>query len=217
MTIPTTKIIPVVNLWRIVCWQGERQEYTQRVIKNWLVSRVPTPDGVTFEIGAEWTSPPGVEFDDDTAALIPMTLLPPGDVTTVDEVAEAHAAGRGDRLPYAVSPFGFTGAVRRAVEGGDDRLKHLLDLGQRLVLAHRMEAGLIAEKQPNPETATTAETCPLCGLRFRDVWILGTHRGSAHRVARPTCDICGTQRCDGPIGRVIHQGIVTEEESASGV
>lgn len=218
MTIPTTKIIPVVDLWRVICWQGERQEYTQRVIKNWLVSRVPTPDGVTFEIGAEWTSPPGVEFDDDTAVLVPMTLLPPGDVATVDDVAEAHAAGRGEQLPYAVSPFGFTGAVRRAVEGGDDRLKHLLDLGQRLIAAWSMEAALTTEKESNPETEATPETfpCSLCGLRFRDHWLRGMHQGSAHRVARPACAICGTQNCAGPVGRAIHAGLI-EEESVSGV
>lgn len=210
--IPITKTVPTEDLWRIVCWQGDEQQYTQRVIENWLVSRVPTPDGVSFEIGAEWMAPAGVELEDDTAVLVPMAILPPGDVTTVDEVAEAHAAGRGDQLPYAVAPFGFTGAIRRAVEAGDDRLRHLLGLGQRLVLADRMEAGFTPEPEPNLETATTPETfpCPLCGLRFRDHWLRGMHQGSAHRVARPACAICGTQNCAGPIGRAIHAGLIEE-------
>lgn len=214
MTIPTTKRLPAEGCWRIVCWQGDDQKYTQRRVKNWLVSRVSTPDGCTFEIGAGWTSPDGAEVADDTAVLVPMAILPPGDHRTVDDVAQAYAAGRGLELPYAVSPRGFTGAVRHAVEGGDERLKHLLDLGQRLVIAASLESANAAVQQPNPETTDAVKTfsCPLCDLKFRDPWITGTHRGSVHRYNRPDCAVCGTRRCSGPLGDAIHSSLVQDEE-----
>lgn len=236
MTRPDSYTVLTQPCWRLIAWSRP----TSRPVHIWLtphwtIDRTEDEHGmVRAEITPHWTGEPADMPSELHYVLVPRRFIPPSEPSpTIGELAVEFDQPTDAAVPYS---FGDGDSVRdvleRAVQGGDDRMRELCTLAERHELAWNLErltqrhrdlstGGRMARAkkavsegpQTTPETppVPTELPCQECGLLFSDPWILGTHRGSAHRVAHPRCPICGTSNCGGPIGRAIHAGHVTKE------